>query len=724
MKKRHNTQKMEEIHEDEDCKVPIQNLPQKISWEDAIEISYCDELDWIERKLCQGVSVLVACNRDIMNIVFQKIKKRLEKKEEYPVCVDIPTMEILHSTSIKDATNWIEKQLEQNNLSRKKKNIFAIPNLDLLLETIEKKSLMDVYSLITVLQKFSNVILLGFHEHGFSVPSHFSSFFCARKEIFGIPRHSLRKLILTQEAKKWTSNCLEIVPLYKYVSGLNPLQIRKSIEHISSLPEEYFSESQKIYTELREMHSCCDFETSHISLENDIAGYHEIKKTLQEEVIQPFYKKDETSNLAQVKEIERVIPKGMLFSGPSGTGKIYIAKALASSLDAVYSVVSCPELKMQWEKQGKNYLQSIFYKARHCAPSMVIFDKLDALASAKSYQSSGLEYSMLKEMVRQMGQIRKEEMVFIVGTTNFLSTLDPALLRPGRFELHIPFGYPNREERKAILELYKKKFFLPLSSAQIDEITQITSSYLTMENGIKFSVDHLYALCRFLHRKVILGNRQEIAKKDILDALGKIAKYENKGELSQEDKWRISIHEAGHCIVSRLLNAIEHITSISIIAEDVYLPDYNVVDTGYRRVILSKEALHDRICLHLAGKIAEEVILNDTSTICMLDLEQSTDIARDMVEIYGMGAHIESINYRKIRSPKNPTDCTRNLSLRSKNAIDSEVQNIISQQYKRCQKLIKQNVETLKILSSFLLEANTLDAKQLEEFFQKNPLQK
>ncbi|NUM35836.1 MAG: AAA family ATPase [Candidatus Brocadiae bacterium] len=713
---------LEAQHEEEECNISVQSLPQEISLETAIEVAYHDDIQWIEGKLRQGVSVLVACDRDLTDFLLKNIKVHLEKKEQEILYMDISAIEMLQVSAVQDIHAWIEEKLQKYTYARQKKSILAIPNLDLFLESVEQKALMDIYSIVTLLSKFPQVTLMGFHEHGFSLPTKLSSFFCAKKEIFGMPRNSLSKLVRKQEAEKWNLKHLNMVRFHKYVSGLNPLQLRKTLEYISSLQEEDAMDSPNIYNQLRDIHRSCGFDLPCISFERDVAGQAEIKKILQEEIIQPFHKRDELNYISEVKAIEQVIPKGMLFSGPSGTGKLYIARALASSLDAVATIISCPELKMKWEDEGKSYIQNIFYKARHCSPSMIIFDKLDALAAAQSYQSSGLEYTILKELVRQMDHIQKEEMVFIVGITSVLSTLDPALLRPGRFELHIPFSYPNRQERKEIMELYKNKFSLPLTQVQIDEITQVTSSYLTMENGIKFSADHLYALCRFLHRKVTLGNQKCISRKDIQEALGKIAKYENKGELSQEDKWRISIHEAGHCIISQLLGMTEHIPSVSIIAEDIYFPDYNSVDTGYKKAILSKETLYDRICLQLAGKIAEEAILNDTSTLCMLDLEQSTNIARDMVEIYGMGTHTESINYRKIRTNKKSTDHPRYLSLRSQNTIDSEVQNIISTQYKRCQKMVKENVEILRILSSFLLDITTLDKKQLEDFFAKHSL--
>ena len=159
--------------------------------------------------------------------------------------------------------------------------------------------------------------------------------------------------------------------------------------------------------------------------------------------------------------MEELIPKGMIFWGPPGTGKTLFAKAMAAAIGAAVTVVSGPELKSKWVGESEENLRQIFHKARQSAPSIIVFDELDSFASARgTYTGSGVEHSMVNQLLTEMDGFHKEEMVFVVGTTNFVEILDPALLRPGRFEFHLHIPYPDADDRREILEIYDQKMAL------------------------------------------------------------------------------------------------------------------------------------------------------------------------------------------------------------------------------------------------------------------------
>jgi len=159
-----------------------------------------------------------------------------------------------------------------------------------------------------------------------------------------------------------------------------------------------------------------------------------VKKRLRTELLDVLGRRDAATTEEEINRLEELIPRGMIFWGPPGTGKTYFAKAMAASIGAAITVVSGQELKSKWVGESEENLRQIFYKARQSAPSIIVFDEMDSFATARgTYTGSGVEHSMVNQLLTEMDGFHKEELVFIVGTTNFVESLDPALLRPGRF---------------------------------------------------------------------------------------------------------------------------------------------------------------------------------------------------------------------------------------------------------------------------------------------------
>ena len=164
-----------------------------------------------------------------------------------------------------------------------------------------------------------------------------------------------------------------------------------------------------------------------------------------------------------------------------------MVSAIATSIDATAIVVSGPELKSKWVGESEGNLRNIFTRARKSAPSIIIFDEIDSFAHRRgSYTSSGVEHSMVNQLLTEMDGFRKEELVFIIATTNFVEALDDALLRPGRFELKIKIPYPKEKDRRAILEIYAKKFGLELSDELFEYLVRKTGGHVNPERGVRF----------------------------------------------------------------------------------------------------------------------------------------------------------------------------------------------------------------------------------------------
>src|SRR6202043_3951782 len=187
------------------------------------------------------------------------------------------------------------------------------------------------------------------------------------------------------------------------------------------------------------------------------------------DILDVLARKEQLTNEEQIKGIEELIPKGMIFWGPPGTGKTLFAKALASEIGAAVTVVSGPELKSKWVGESEDNLRQIFHKARQSAPSIIVFDELDSFASARgTYTGSGVEHSMVNQLLTEMDGFHKEELVFVVGTTNFVESLDAALLRPGRFEFHLYIPYPDADDRREILRIYDRKMRLHMTEETLE----------------------------------------------------------------------------------------------------------------------------------------------------------------------------------------------------------------------------------------------------------------
>ena len=228
--------------------------------------------------------------------------------------------------------------------------------------------------------------------------------------------------------------------------------------------------------------------------EKDIGGYKKVKERLGKEILDVLALKDSSDDEAAMKRIEGLIPRGMIFWGPPGTGKTLFAKAMATALGAAVTIVSGPELKSKWVGESEENLRQVFTRARQAAPAIIVFDELDSFATARgTYQGSGVEHSMVNQLLTEMDGFRKDELVFVVGTTNFVESLDPALMRPGRFEFHLHIPFPTADDRRAILGIYDQKLGLELSPRAMDYAVKRTADLVEGQNS-RYSGDHLQAL--------------------------------------------------------------------------------------------------------------------------------------------------------------------------------------------------------------------------------------
>jgi cell division protease FtsH len=420
----------------------------------------------------------------------------------------------------------------------------------------------------------------------------------------------------------------------------------------------------------------------------------------------------------QVKRVEGLIPRGMIFWGPPGTGKTLFAKAMATSLGAAVSIVSGPELKSKWVGESEENLRRVFVQARQAAPAIIVFDELDSFAVRRGmHVGSGVEHSMVNQLLTEMDGFRKEELVFVVGTTNFVESLDPALLRPGRFEFHLHIPFPNMEDRRAILGIYDSKMSLNFSARAMDYTVKRTGD---MVEGMstRYSGDHLQALCRALARMRLREDRSDATTVD--DVEKALNEFVERPALTAKEEIVVATHEAGHAVAALFCTHSPPIDRISIrgdLAGSLGFVSY--ADPAHRYVVTQGQLL-DQICTLFGGREAEVLCFNDLSIGSSSDLDRATAIARALVEEFGMGG--EAVGVRRLERRSNE-DLEPSESL--KGHAEAEVRRILEEQRGRASRILKENRKLVEMLRDMLIEKKVLDREALTAFLpagmNKNP---
>ena len=392
------------------------------------------------------------------------------------------------------------------------------------------------------------------------------------------------------------------------------------------------------------------------------------------------------------------IPKGILFYGPPGTGKTLLASAVAGETDSSFFNVTGSEFVEKYVGVGAKRVRTLFEKARKEAPSIIFIDEIDAIGARRHSESNNEKDQTLNQLLVEMDGFNKDDNIIIVGATNRLDLLDEALLRPGRFDRHIRINSPNYNSRYEILKVHTNN--KPLhKEVDLKLLARKTHGF----NGA-----HLANIANEAAIFAVRDNSSEITSYHFDKALERvIAGIEQKNSvLIAKEKKIVSYHEAGHAIVSNIVN-ICPIQKISIVPRGealgyvLQLPDED-------RYIYTKEELIGKIKILLAGKAAEEIIFNHLSTGAKDDLKKVTDIADQMVCEYGMS----KLGFMTIEG---------NSKSFMSQQVQKEANAIVSDCYKETLKLLKENINDLHIVANYLHDKETMTLEELQSLIQKEP---
>ena len=434
---------------------------------------------------------------------------------------------------------------------------------------------------------------------------------------------------------------------------------------------------------------------------DDVAGLDEEKQEMIE--IVSFLKKPD-----EFYKMGAKIPKGVLLCGKPGTGKTLIAKAIAGEANVPFITMNGSEFTEMFAGLGASRVRKLFEKAKKVSPAIIFIDEIDAVGSKRSEGGSAADLDnnqTLNQLLVEMDGFDSDHTVIVLAATNRPEMLDQALLRPGRFDRQITIALPDMNGREAILKIHAKdKKLAP--DVDLRAIAGDTAGFTGAE------------LANILNEAAIIAtiNKQEaITNKDIDDALKKVTVGVEKHSriMSDRDKKITAYHESGHAIVSRFLETQKDIKEVSIIPRGV-AGGYTMYKTNEDKYYISKTEMLEKMIALLGGRAAEKIIFDDISTGASNDLEVATNVAKDMIIVYGMSKKLGPISINIERDPYQMQLYGNNME----NEIGQEVRTMVDTAYVKAQTILLEHMDKLHELANLLIQKEVISSEEFNKLFE------
>ncbi len=438
----------------------------------------------------------------------------------------------------------------------------------------------------------------------------------------------------------------------------------------------------------------------------DVAGLDEEKEELAE-VVDFLRAPKKYTNLGAR------IPKGILLVGPPGTGKTYLSKAAAGEAGVPFFSISGSDFVEMFVGVGASRVRDLFDQAKKNSPCIIFIDEIDAVGRKRGAGLGGghdEREQTLNQLLVEMDGFGINEGIIILAATNRPDILDPALLRPGRFDRQVVIGIPDIKGREAIFRVHSKN--KPLDeSVDAKVLARRTPGFTPAD------IENMLNEAALLTAR---RNGKKIYMEEIEEAITKvIAGPEKKSRvISEEERKLTAYHEAGHALVARLLPHADPVHQVTIIPRG-RAGGFTMTLPKEDKYYATKTSMEERILHLLGGRVAEKLTLNDISTGASNDLERATEIARDMVTRYGMSEKLGPVNYSNSDEVFLGKDFStrQNYSEETAAEIDAEIRTIMENSFKRAEQLLADNIDKLHEIAQVLLEIETLDAEQFEDLF-------
>ena len=433
---------------------------------------------------------------------------------------------------------------------------------------------------------------------------------------------------------------------------------------------------------------------------HDVAGEDEAKEQLQEIV-------DFLHNPGKYQAIGATMPKGALLVGPPGTGKTLLAKAVAGEAEVPFFSISGSEFVEMFVGMGAAKVRDLFKQANEKAPCIVFIDEIDTIG--KKRDSAGVggndeREQTLNQLLTEMDGFDGSKGVVILAATNRPETLDPALLRPGRFDRRIPVELPDLEGREAILKVHAKKVKLG-DNVDFHAIARAAAGASGAE---------LANMVNEAALRAVRNGRTYVIQEDLEESIEVvIAGYQKKNAvLSDKEKLIVAYHETGHALVAALQSHSAPVQKITIIPRTSGALGYTMqVETG-DKVLMTKQEIENKIATFTGGRAAEEVKFGEITTGASNDIEQATKLARAMITRYGMSEEFDMVAMETVTNQYLGGDTSLSCSADTQKEVDKKVVEIVKREHAKAIKLLKDNMQKLDEIASYLYEKETITGEE------------
>ncbi len=439
---------------------------------------------------------------------------------------------------------------------------------------------------------------------------------------------------------------------------------------------------------------------------SDVAGEDEAKENLSEIV-------DYLHNPKKYSSIGASMPKGILLVGPPGTGKTMLAKAVAGESNVPFFSISGSEFVEMFVGMGASKVRDLFKQAKEKAPCIVFIDEIDAIGKKRDGQFSGNDEreQTLNQLLTEMDGFEENTGVIILAATNRPESLDPALLRPGRFDRRVPVELPDLKGREEILKVHARKVNM---DANINY-----STIARMASGA--SGAELANIVNEAALRAVRDGRNTVTQSDLEESIEVvIAGYQKKNAiLSDKEKRIVSYHEIGHALAAALQTNSAPVQKITIIPRTSGALGYTMQVEDGNHYLMSKEELENKIVTYTAGRAAEELVFGSVTTGASNDIEQATKLARAMITRYGMSDEFDMVAMENVTNQYLGGDTSLSCSPETQTRIDDKVVETVKKQHQRALVLLKENRDKLDELAGYLYEKETITGDEFMEILNR-----
>ncbi len=439
---------------------------------------------------------------------------------------------------------------------------------------------------------------------------------------------------------------------------------------------------------------------------NDVAGEDEAKESLQEVV-------DFLHNPTKYTGIGAKLPKGVLLVGPPGTGKTLLAKAVAGEAKVPFYSLSGSSFVEMFVGVGASRVRDLFEDAKKSAPCIIFIDEIDAVGKSRDSRFGGNDEreQTLNQLLAEMDGFDSSKGLLVLAATNIPEVLDPALLRPGRFDRRVIVDKPDQKGREAILKVHS-------NNVKIDDTVDLKEIAFATSGAVGSDLANMVNEAAIL---AVKDRRNLVSQKDLFAAveLVLVGKEKKDRVLSIEERRIVSFHEVGHALAAAVQKNCEPVQKITIVPRTMGALGYTMTVPEEEKFLDTKDQLHDRIVEYLAGRAAEDIVFNTITTGAANDIERATAIAKNMVTRFGMSDRFGMMGLAKTENQYLNNRSSLECSDVTAAAVDEEINKYLKMCYQQAKDLLNENREALDVISEHLIKHETITGKEFMQLFRE-----